>query len=239
MTAIVAAIFDLDGLLADSEPIWHAAQIDVFARYGLELTPELCRTTKGMFVGEVTRHWYGRQRWAGPGPDDVAVEIVDAVAALMSASLAPMPGVEHAVAFCRRRVQMMAVASSSPLGVVELALERLGIRGVFEVVHSAEHEPAGKPDPAVFLSAAALLGVEPGRCVVFEDSPAGVAAATAAGMECIAVPERGNPDGALGIAASVPLLASLEALDQGVWDEVSGRVATRSAPRTAEVAGPD
>jgi sugar-phosphatase len=88
----------------------------------------------------------------------------------------------------------LALASSSPRRLIDVVVTRFGLRSRFAVIHSAEDEPAGKPDPGIFLTTARLLGVEPARCVVFEDAAAGVAAAKAAGMRCVAVPERGDAD---------------------------------------------
>lgn len=227
-TGLAAAVFDMDGLLVDSEPLWHRAEIAVFGRYGVELSEELCRTTKGMFVAEVARHWHARRPWAGPGPDEVAAEIVEAMAELLAAEATRLPGVGHALAFCRDRVGLVAVASSSPRRLIDVALEAVGLSDAFDVVHSAEHEPAGKPDPAVFLTTAALLGLAPRRCVVFEDSPAGVAAAAAAGMRCVAVPERRAEPAPDAFAGADLVLESLGALDQDAWRVLESRVAASS-----------
>lgn len=218
--ALEAAIFDMDGLLVDSEPLWHEAEITVFGRYGVALSAELCRTTKGMFVGEVARHWHRRTPWEGPDPDDVAAEIVDAMAVLLAERVVLKPGARAAIDACAARLGRLAVASSSSLRLIEVVLDRFGLRDAFAVVHSAEFEPAGKPDPAVFLTTAALLGVAPAACVVFEDSPAGVAAALAAGMRCVAVPEPDAAGDRAAFAAADAVLGSLEDLDGAVWRAV-------------------
>jgi mannitol-1-/sugar-/sorbitol-6-/2-deoxyglucose-6-phosphatase len=223
-----AAVFDMDGLLVDSEPLWHRAEIAVFGRYGVELSAELCRTTKGMFVGEVARHWYGRRPWEGTTPDEVAAEILDAMAVLLVEEAPLLPGVHHALRFCRARVAQLALASSSPHRLIDIVLDRHGLKGWFDVVHSAEAEPAGKPDPAVFLTTASLLGVDPRRCVVFEDSPAGVAAARAAGMRCVAVPEHHAAPDPGAFTAADAVLDSLGELAEGVWLAVESRVAPPS-----------
>jgi sugar-phosphatase len=214
----------MDGLLVDSEPLWHQAEIAVFGRYGLSLSAELCRTTKGMFVEEVARHWHARHPWPGASPEEVAAEIVDALAVLLARHAELLPGVHHALEFCRARVPLLALASSSPRRLIDVVLERFGLGEWFDAVHSAEYERAGKPDPAVFLSAAALLDVEPGRCVVFEDSPAGLSAAVAAGMRCVVVPERRLSAEAGAFGAADMVLGSLEDLDQQAWRVVEGRV---------------
>ena len=214
-----AALFDMDGLLVDSEPLWRAAEIDVFGRHGLVLTEEQCRSTQGMVIVEVAHHWYARAPWSGSSPDEVALEVLDAVGLLVDERGAPMPGAVEALAACRDRGLRLALASSSPVWLIDRVVAHLGLEGVFEVRCSAEHEAAGKPDPAVFLTAARTLGVAPARCVVFEDAPAGVRAAKAAGMSCVAVPERPH-DPVFGEADVV--LGSLEDLDDAVWARLEG-----------------
>jgi mannitol-1-/sugar-/sorbitol-6-/2-deoxyglucose-6-phosphatase len=226
-----AAIFDMDGLLVDSEPIWHDVEIDVFGRHGVALSVERCLETKGMFLGDAVAHWYARYPWAGASRDDVSAEIVDAMAARLSAVVELKPGTLHALDFCEARGALLAVASSSPRRLIDAALGRFGLAPRFAVVHSAEDEARGKPDPAIFLTTARLLGVAPGRCVVFEDSAAGVLAATRAGMACVAVPEH-DATAASGIAGAGGggqtllellghadvVLGSLLDLDDAVWD---------------------
>ncbi len=190
-----AAIFDMDGLLVDSEPVWREVEIEVFKRYGVTLTAALCIQTKGMFLPDVARYWYARRPWKGASPDEVASEVLDAMAARLENGAELKPGALHAVDFCEHHGMRLAVASSSPRRLIDAVLAGLGLTERFAVVHSAEEEAAGKPDPAIFRTTARLLEVAPARCVVFEDAPAGVLAAKAAGMACVAVPE-GHPDDA-------------------------------------------
>ena len=105
---------------------------------------------------------------------------------------ASMPGVARAVALVAERGLRAALVSSSPRRMIEAVVERLGLGGDFELVHSAEDEEYGKPHPAVYLTAASLLGVRPAACLALEDSLPGVIAAKAARMRCVAVPEPGS-----------------------------------------------
>lgn len=221
---LAAAIFDMDGLLVDSEPVWRAVEVEIFGRLGVPVTPERCVETKGMFLGEAVAYWYARHPWPEPSPGEVAREIVDAMAIRLAMGVARKPGVAHALSFCRRRGVRLALASSSPRRVIDAVVEGAGLSGSFAVVHSAEDEAAGKPDPAVFLTTARLLGVAPTACVVFEDSPAGVRAAKAAGMACVAVPEDDPVSIAAhggaassGFAPADVVLASLAELDEAAW----------------------
>jgi sugar-phosphatase len=224
---IGAALFDMDGLLVDSEPIWHEVEIDVFGRHGVPLTVERCLETKGMFLGDAVEHWYARYPWTGASRQAVAAEIVEAMARRLDAAVALKPGVSHALDFCARRGARLAVASSSPRRLIDAVVRRFALAERFAVVHSGEDEAVGKPDPAIFLTTAGLLQVAPEACVVFEDSAAGVVAAKGAGMACVAVPERDHSAGSgAGAALDAALrradvvLGSLLELDDAVWDRL-------------------
>jgi sugar-phosphatase len=178
-----------------------------------------------MFVDEVTAHWYALHPWPGatPTPDEVAVTIVDRVIDLIVTKGVLKPGARHAIDLCRSRGLSLAVASSSQYRLIDAALAHFGLRECFELVHSAEDEDYGKPHPAVFLTAATKLGAAPRRCLVWEDAPAGVLAAKASSMTCIAVPEHGEGGHpAFGLADLVvdSLLdvsdTSLDALERGL-----------------------
>jgi sugar-phosphatase len=218
-----ASIFDMDGLLIDSEVLWHEAEIEILGGLGVPLSADGCRTTKGMFVDEVTRHWHGLYPWTnGPSPDEVAVTIVDRVIALVRSKGRLKPGALAAIELCARRGLLLALASSSQYRLIDAALEQFGLRDRFDLVHSAEDEEFGKPHPAVFITAAGKLGVAPRHCLVWEDAPAGVLAAKAASMACIAVPEQGEQDHpAFGLADLV--VQSLLEVDDGALDEVASR----------------
>ena len=220
---LAASIFDMDGLLVDSEVLWHEAEIEILGALGVPLSADGCRTTKGMFVNEVTRHWFGLYPWAGPTPDELAVTIVDRVIELIVTKGVLKPGAVHAIDLCAGRGWPLAVASSSEYRLIETALVHFDLRGRFGVIHSAEEEQYGKPHPAVFLSAASRLGVERRRCLVWEDAPAGVVAAKAASMACIAVPEAGEgSQAAFGLADLV--VGSLLEVDDAALDAVAATV---------------
>ncbi len=217
-----AAIFDMDGLLIDSEVLWHEAEIEILGALGVPLAADGCRSTKGMFVGEVTAHWHRLYPWSGPTPDELAVTIVDRVIELILSKGQLKPGAERAIDLCAGRGLSLAVASSSEYRLIDAALDHFDLRGRFTLVHSAEDEAYGKPHPAVFLATAAELGASPRRCVVWEDAPAGVLAAKAAWMACIAVPEHGEGHHpAFGLADLV--VDSLLDVDGSALDEVARR----------------
>ena len=214
---IQAAIFDMDGLLIDSEPIWVEAEMRVFGALGVQLTPAMCAETKGMRQNEVVLHWLKRRPWKGPSPDRVEKDVVAEVARLFREKGKALPGAVQAVEAAKTRCRAVGLASSSPMFLIEEALASLGIRDRFDVIHSAEREAFGKPHPAVYLSTAAKLGSDPSECLAFEDSVSGVLAAKSARLFCVAVPIASErADKRFGIADGI--LESLEQADGAFWD---------------------
>jgi sugar-phosphatase len=222
----------MDGLLIDSEVLWHEAELEILGdRLGVPLEQDGFRTTKGMFVHEVTEHWYGLYPWSGPSPAEVAVSIVDRVIDLILTKGSLKPGSLGAIDLCAARGWPLAVASSSEYRLIDAALEHFGLRDRFALIHSAEDEEYGKPHPAVYLTAASKLGAPPKRCLAWEDAPAGVLAAKAASMACIAVPESGEGDDpAFGLADLV--VDSLEDVDAAALDDIARRHLAWSAGTT-------
>jgi sugar-phosphatase len=185
---VKAAIFDMDGLLIDSEPFWRRAEQAAFARVGIELTDAMCQETMGFRTDEVVALWYRRFPWAGVSQEEVVHDTEARVAELVRSRGRPLPGVEGAIEELRRTGYSLALASSSSRDLIDVTVATLHLEGVFSAVCSAVDEQRGKPDPAVYLTAARRLGVAPAECVAFEDAPAGVQSAKAAGMHVIAVP---------------------------------------------------
>lgn len=183
-----AVIFDMDGVIVDSEPLWRAAEREVFARVGLILSDADCEKTMGMRTDEVVAYWYAREPWTGAPPTEIETQIEDRVCRLILERGHAMPGVRRAIDLAREMGLKIALASSSRPEIIAAVLAKLELEPAFDVVRSALHEEFGKPHPAVFLAAARELGVEADRCAVIEDSIAGVRAGKAAGMSVIAVP---------------------------------------------------
>ena len=211
-----AAIFDMDGLMVDSEPLWTMAEIDVFGAIGVPLTRERCFETRGLRIDEVVAYWYERYRWTIASADVVQARVLESVAALIRLRAEPMPGALEAIAHARKRCEKLAVASSSPRRLIEAVLEKFNIGSQFDMIHSAEDEEHGKPHPAVYLTTARALGVPPAACVAFEDSFHGVLAAKAARMKCVAVPDRAQQNDPRWAIADV-VVASLEKFDDVCW----------------------
>ena len=214
--AIEAVIFDMDGLLIDSEPLWQEAEILVFQQVNIQLTRELCLQTKGLRIDEVVNYWYQRYPWTSLGKQEVEKLIVAKVIELIYLKGKPLAGVNRAISFVRQKQVKIALASSSALPIIRAALQKLKLTEVFAEIYSAESEVLGKPYPGVYLTTARKLQVVPQKCLALEDSLNGVLAAKAAQMKCIAIPEalqRDNPK----FAIADTILQSLEELNDSVW----------------------
>jgi mannitol-1-/sugar-/sorbitol-6-/2-deoxyglucose-6-phosphatase len=157
-----AAIFDMDGLLIDSEPFWRHAEREVFGAASIEIS------------------------------EDMEAAVVARVAEHIRASAAPLPGVREILAWCAQAGWRIGLASNSPAILCQLVLRELDIAPAFHAVVSADLVEEGKPDPAIYLLAARLLDVTPEECLVFEDSITGLRAARAAGMSVVLVPAPGQ-----------------------------------------------
>lgn len=190
---ILAAIFDMDGLLIDSEPLWDQAELEVMANLGVDITRrnEL-PDTLGLRIDMVVDLWYTRQPWKGPDKAEVTRLIIDRAIALVEKLRPFLPGARQAVALCKAEGLMVGLASASPLQMLEKVLDMLGQRDSFDVLASAEKLPLSKPHPQVYLDCAAKLGVDPLACVALEDSVHGMVASKAARMRSIVVPTEEN-----------------------------------------------
>jgi sugar-phosphatase len=210
------AVFDLDGLLIESERLWEQAQMAAFAELGLELTLDMQHSTTGMRLQEAMRIWQGYFPQAALDASRLNASMNAFMIREFGKTGTVKPGAVRALDLCADSGCRLAVASSSPPEVIAAALETLALADRFHAVVSAVLETHGKPHPAVFLSAAARLGADPAACIAFEDSVAGVRAAKAAGMYTVAVPEahnRGRPE----YAIADRVLASLEDLPEAVF----------------------
>jgi beta-phosphoglucomutase-like phosphatase (HAD superfamily) len=213
---IRAVIFDMDGVLIDSEPFWRESETAAFGRVGLRLTDAMCRETMGLRIDEAVDYWHRRHGWEGPTRAEMAEWIVGGLIELIGSKGSLMPGARGAIEFFRARGARLALASSSSYRIIEAVVTRLGLEGEFECVYSAEEEEYGKPHPGVYLTAARKVGVAPAECLAVEDSLNGVLSAKAARMRCLAVPDREQRrDPRFSIADTV--IGSLEEVGEELW----------------------
>ncbi len=187
---VLAAIFDMDGLLINSEPLWYRAELDVFETLDIDLSKrnEL-PDTLGLRIDQVVRMWFETTPWRGPSQQEVTQRIIARTLALIEEKRPLLPGVEQALMLCKSEGLKVGLASASPLHMLKHVLEMFNLRHYFDVLVSAEVLPYSKPHPQVYLDAAKQLGVDPLNCVTLEDSVNGMIATKAARMRSIVVPD--------------------------------------------------
>ena len=219
---IQAAIFDMDGLLVDSEPHWRTVEIGIFERVGVSLTEDECKLTTGLPTDAVVDYWFARRPWDETilTRADIAQAIIEGAHREIGLHAEAMPGAIETLHFFRERHLPMGIASASPMHLIEVVIDRLGIRDFFTIWHSATLEARNKPAPDVYLGAARKLGAEPGRCIAFEDSGNGLLSAHAAGMPTVAVPADYEFDDPKFDIATVKIPA-LTAFGDAVFQEIN------------------
>ncbi len=211
---IEAAIFDMDGLLTESESRWRQAEHEMCVELGLSLTDDDFMKTQGLRMREVAQLWFEWEPWEGPSTDEVAERVVARVIELC-ANVVPLPGVIQAIDTLAAAGIRLAVCSSSDMKMIEAILASLGITDRFELLHSAEVDAYGKPHPEPYLATARALGVGPGQCLVFEDSVNGCLSGKSAGMAVVAVPDL-MFRGSASFGFTDVVLESLEQFDMSV-----------------------
>ncbi|QHB32453.1 hexitol phosphatase HxpB [Yersinia canariae] len=186
---IKAAIFDMDGLLIDSEPLWLQAELDIFTELGLDTSSrDSLPDTLGLRIDLVVKLWFQSMPWQGPSQAEVCKRIIARAIDLVEETRPVLPGVEYALELCREQGLKIGLASASPLHMQKRVLAMLNIEKYFDRLVSAEYLPHSKPHPEVYLNAASDLGVDPLECVTLEDSVNGMIATKAARMRSIVIP---------------------------------------------------
>ncbi len=205
---IRALIFDMDGLLIDSEPIAAAALAGFLRRHGHEVRPGTMESTLGRRLPEAMAVIAEAYRLPVPIADLVQTYGELRLAALRG-NLRPMPGAAALLTFARAAGLKLALATSSLRSHADLSLAETRLAGLFDAEATGDEVERGKPNPDIFLLAADRLGEAPAACVVLEDAPAGLAAAAAAGMRRIWVPNETTR----GLRLPVPVDATLPDLE--------------------------
>lgn len=213
-----AFIFDMDGLLIDSEPLWQKAEMEVFKDIGISLNNTMASETMGLRTDEVVKYWATKFPEFSLNQAQVVDRIISRMKELIVTFGQAMPGAIEVVQLCKTMNIPLALATSSSMNLVTTVLEKLELTNVFEVISSAEKEVFGKPHPAVYLTTSNGLGIEATNCITFEDSLNGVISAKAARMKCIAVPSPENREEPRFVLADV-ILSSLEQITQPQLEE--------------------
>ena len=181
-------IFDMDGLLIDSEPLWGEAAHEIFGRYNFQLTKAQYATTTGMRTKEFVEWWFNYYKIDARHNEEAENAILQNVVEKVAAKGKALPGVEHIFNFFIQRNFKIGLATSSGKPLIDVVVDKLGIRNFLQSIESASDLPYGKPHPQVYLNCAVALNSHPTQCICFEDSFNGLIAAKAARMKCVVVP---------------------------------------------------
>lgn len=210
MSTIEAVVFDLDGVLIDTEGVWEEVRRAYVAEAGREFLPDSQARMMGMSTPEWSRH-LSEDVGVGRTPEVVAAAVLGRMAERYREALPLIPGGVEAV----RRLgahYRLALASSSARILIDQVLETAGLTGAFEATYSTEQVPRGKPAPDVYLTAVEALGLTPAVCAAVEDSSNGLRAASAAGLAVVCVPHGGYPPAADALALADLVIDRLDDL---------------------------
>jgi len=203
-----AVLFDMDGVIVDSEPLWTEAEIQFLARRSLSYSPKLKAVLMGRdsreAVSILIEHYNLKE-----SVDDAIAERNELVAGLFDAFLQPIPYALDLVKSVRNSGIKTSLVSSSPKRLIDLVLDKFSVSGLFDLVMSGDQVARGKPAPDIYIAAAEKLDVKAAYCLVIEDAPHGVVAAKQAGMCCLA----------MSTSVSVPELAMADKVVSG-FEEV-------------------
>jgi HAD superfamily hydrolase (TIGR01509 family) len=207
---IEAVVFDLDGVLIDSEPVWEQVRRGLVAERGGHWAADAQRRLMGMSTPEWARY-LSEDLGVGLPPGEVAALVTDRMAARYREHIPLLPGAADAVRRLAARWPL-GLASSAPAVLIETVLQAAGLRPDFQVAMSTEQVPQGKPAPDIYLAVAARLGVPPAGCAAVEDSSNGLRSAAAAGLRVIAVPRPEYPPEPDALAQAGLVLPGLDGL---------------------------
>jgi len=218
---IDAVVFDLDGVLLDTEELWDEARRQLAEERGGRWHEQAQRAMMGMSSPEWSRYMHDEIGLPDP-PEEIAAEVVRRLEELYRERLPVIPGAIEAVRRLGQRWPL-GVASSSNRPLIDLFIELTGTAALFQATVSSEEVARGKPAPDVYLEAARRLGVDPGRAVAIEDSENGIRSAAAAGMHVIATPNRAFPPSAEALALASVVLDSIEELQPEAVEQAAGK----------------
>jgi HAD superfamily hydrolase (TIGR01509 family) len=211
---IDAVVFDLDGVLVQSEELWDAARRELAKAAGIEWPDGATDAMMGMSSREWSRYVHDEVGVPDP-PDEINRKVLEWVEARYRSDLPWIPGAQEAVRRMGARFPL-GLATSSNREIIDLVVRVGGFEDLFKVTVSSEEVERGKPAPDVYLEAARRMGVDPKRAAAIEDSTNGLLAAAAAGMRVIAIPNAAYPPAEKGLAAADVVLRSIEDLHPGV-----------------------
>jgi sugar-phosphatase len=186
---IDTVIFDMDGLLLDTEPLWGISMMRIANKHKIPIQKHQLKETTGLKIHEVVAYWSIQYPWNGASIDSVANEIIEDIIDLSKEKACVLPGAIDLLKALKEKGYKLGVATSSPIRMLHELINYFDLSSYFLELSSADTVGFGKPHPAVFLHCAAQMKSEPINCLVFEDSFNGIIAAKAARMKVIAVPD--------------------------------------------------
>lgn len=182
---IDAVIFDMDGVIVDTESIWKRAEKETFSSVGVKITDRLSKITENLTTKEVTKFWFDRYPWQHKSLKEVENDVICMVEQLIIKEGKAICGIEELLNNLKNKNIKIALATNSPVRLIPIILEKLALTDYFEVTCSAEDELEGKPSPEVYISAARKLNIPPENCLAIEDSFSGLLSAKKAGMKTV------------------------------------------------------
>ena len=165
-----AVIFDIDGLLINSEPLWNKAAAEIFRQYGISLTEAQYAITTGLRSKEFVAHWLNEYKIPSTEYARAEQRVIDQAMLYIDKEATLMPGVEHIFQFFLEKEFKIGLATSSPTALIEWVKDKLGIRSLIHASCSAQNLPYAKPHPQVYIDCATALHISPLSCICFEDS---------------------------------------------------------------------
>ncbi len=181
-------VFDMDGVLIDSEPLWKEAADDILRWFNLSMNEKQYATTTGMRTREFLDYWFNYFKVDKKYLPEAEKRIIDGVIERVKTKGKIMPGVHYLLDYFKQRNFKIGLATSSPMSLVEVVVSLLDASSYFDSYASAESLPFGKPHPMVYINCLEQLGANPLQSLCFEDSYNGMIAAKAAKMKCVVVP---------------------------------------------------
>jgi mannitol-1-/sugar-/sorbitol-6-/2-deoxyglucose-6-phosphatase len=189
---IQGIVFDLDGTLIDSEPLWQEAEISIFADQGLSLTQKDCLKTKGLPSLEAVKFWYNKIDSPTKEAALLSQELNHLVISLIKSKGELKPGVVQLLDYWKNKGLPIGIASSSSMAHIKTVVDKFELNNYFNLIYSGDFEEFGKPHPGIYISACKKLNIDPLYALAFEDSFNGVLAAKSARLNVVALLDEGQ-----------------------------------------------